>query len=139
MQDKPVDLDRLADVLGGISSIEYAMVFGSSADGIVRAYSDLDVALSLVQKDAPNIDRLLDIVGRIEDVFDVTCDLTMLNKAGPVLRHEALKGRVLFVRDDRQNDFVDFYARTCAEYEDLMAWRGRQLAYRGYQCPSTVS
>lgn len=138
-EHKKIDLERLAAVLGGIASIEYAMVFGSSADGIVRTDSDLDVAVSLAQEDAPRIDRLVEIVSRIEEAFNVTCDLTLLNTAGPVLRHEALKGRVLFVRDDRQNDFADFYARTCAEYEDLMAWRARQLVYRGYQCPSTAS
>ena len=136
---KPIDLQRLAAVLGGIASIEYAMVFGSSGDGVVRAGSDLDVAVSLAQAKTPSIDRLLEIVGKIEEAFAVTCDLTLLNTAGTVLRHEALKGRVLFIRPDREDEFVEFYVRTCAEYEDLMAWRARQLAYRGYQCPSTVS
>jgi hypothetical protein len=56
-----------------------------------------------------------------------------------VLRHEALKGCILFVRPGREDDFSEFYVRTCAEYEDLMAWRARQLAYRGYSCPSTAS
>ena len=136
---KPIDLQRLAAVLGGIASIEYAMVFGSSGDGVVRAGSDLDVAVSLAQAKTPSIDRLLEIVAKIEEAFAVTCDLTLLNTAGTVLRHEALKGRVLFIRPEREDEFIEFYARTCAEYEDLMAWRARQLAYRGYQCPSTVS
>lgn len=137
-KDKPVDVQRLAAILGGIESIEYAMVFGSARDGIVRAGSDLDIAVSLARADAQSIDRLLEIVGKVEEAFAVTCDLTVLNTAGTVLRHEALKGRVLFVRPGREDDFSEFYVRACAEYEDLMAWRARQLAYRGYPCPSTA-
>jgi len=137
-ESQPIDLERLATILGGIESVEYAMIFGSARDGIVHAGSDLDVAVSLTHTDVQDIDRLLEIVGGVEDAFGVTCDLTVLETAGPVLRHEALKGRVLFIRSGRENDFAEFYVRTCAEYEDLMAWRARQLAYRGYSCPSTA-
>ncbi len=135
---KPIDLGRLAAILGDMESIKFAMVFGSARDGIVQAGSDLDVAVSLGGAEAQSIDLLLEIVGKVEDAWGVTCDVTVLNAAGPVLRHEALKGRVLFVRPDREDDFAEFYVRTCAEYEDLMARRARQLAYRGYTCPSTA-
>ncbi len=137
-ESKSIDLQRLAAVLNEVESIEYALVFGSARDGIARAGSDLDVAVSLTEPDTENIDLLLQIAGTVEDALGVTCDLTVLNTAGPVLRHEALKGRILFVRPDREEEFVEFYVRTCAEYEDLMAWRARQLAYRGYSCPSTA-
>jgi hypothetical protein len=78
-------------------------------------------------------------MGKVEEACNVPCDLTVLNTAGTVLRREALKGRVLFVRPEAENEYAEFYTRTCAEYEDLMAWRARQLAYRGYSCPSTES
>ncbi len=136
---KPIDLGHLAAILGDLESIKFAMVFGSARDGVVRKGSDLDVAVSLRGTEAQNIGRLLEIVGKVEDALGVTCDLTVLNTAGPVLRHEALKGRILFVRPEQEGAFSDFYARTCAEYEDLMVWRARQLAYRGYPCPSTAS
>jgi len=129
---KPIDLQHLTAVLSGIPSIDYAMVFGSARDGVAHAGLDLDVAVSLADADAKDFARLVEIVSRVEETFEVPCDLTVLNTAGPVLRHEALKGRVLFVRPDRQEDFADFFTRTCAEYEDLMALRARQLAYRGY-------
>jgi predicted nucleotidyltransferase len=138
-KSKPIDLGRLAAILGDIEPIKYAMVFGSARDGMVHAGSDLDVAVSLADPDAESVDRLLEIVGKVEDALGVTCDLTVLNTAGPVLRHEALQGRILFVRPDREDEFAEFYVRTCAEYEDLMAWRARQLAYRGYTCPATES
>ena len=138
-ESKSIDLQHLATILNEVESIEYAMAFGSARDGIVHTGSDLDVAVSLADPDTENINLLLQIVGRVEDAFGVTCDLTVLNTAGPVLRHEALKGRILFVRPDREHEFSEFYVRTCAEYEDLMAWRARQLAYRGYTCPSTES
>ncbi len=137
-KSKHIDLERLAAVLSDVESIQYAMVFGSARDGIVHTGSDLDVAVSLTDQDAENVDRLLEIVGKVEDALGVTCDLTVLNTAGPVLRHEALKGRVLFIRPGQEGDFAEFYVWTCAEYEDLMAWRARQLAYRGYSCPSTA-
>ena len=104
----------------------------------MRVGSDLDIAVSLTHAESHGIDDLLAIVGTVEEASGATCDLTVLNTARIVLRHEALKGRILFVRPGCENDFSDFYARTCAEYEDLMAWRARQLAYRGYVCPSTV-
>ncbi|MCX5643399.1 MAG: nucleotidyltransferase domain-containing protein [Phycisphaerae bacterium] len=138
MDVKRIDMQRLAAVLEGIEDVEYAMIFGSAQEGVVHAGSDLDVAAWLAQTDGPTIDRLAQIVGKIEDTFAVSCDLAVLNTAGPVLRHEALKGRVLFVRPACEADFSDFYVRTCAEYEDLMVWRTRQLAYRGYVCPSTA-
>jgi len=139
MKSKPIDLGRLVTILGDVEPIRFALVFGSARDGVVRAGSDLDVAVSLADPDAKNVDLLLEIVGKVEDALGVTCDLTVLNTAGPVLRHEALKGRLLFVRPDREEAFAEFYVRTCAEYEDLMVWRARQLAYRGYPCPSTES
>jgi len=137
MDVKRIDVQRLAAVLEDIEDIEYAMVFGSAQDGVVHAGSDLDVAVSLAQTNGLAIDHLALIAGKIEDAFAVSCDLVVLNTAGPVLRHEALKGRILFVRPAYEEDFSEFYVRTCAEYEDLMAWRTRQLAYRGYVCPST--
>ena len=139
MKSKPIDLERLAAILGEVEPIKYAIVFGSAWDGIVHAGSDLDIGISLTHADTEGIDLLLQIVGAVEEALGVTCDLTVLDTAGPVLRHEALQGRVLFIRPGREDDFSDFYVRTCAEYEDLMAWRARQLAYRGYSCPSTVS
>ena len=138
MEAKPVDLQRLATIVGGVASVQYAMVFGSARDGAVHTGADLDIAVSLMHADLGKVDCLLEIVSKVEDAFGVTCDLTVLDTAGPVLRHEALKGRVLFVRPGREDDFSEFYVRTCAEYEDLMAWRARQLAYRGYSCPSTA-
>ena len=137
-EKKPIDLQGLSSLLAGIECVEHAIVFGSARDGVVRPGSDLDIAVRLAPSDMLIADRILDIVGRIEETLSVTCDLTVLNKAGPVLRYEALKGRVLFVRPGCEDDFSEFYVKTCAEYEDLMAWRTRQLAYRGYSCPSTV-
>ena len=138
MDVKRIDVPQLAAVLEGIEDIAYAMIFGSAQDGVVHAGSDLDVAVWLAQADGRTIDRLAQIVGKIEDALAVSCDLAVLNTAGPVLRHEALKGRVLFIRPRCEDEFSEFYVRTCAEYEDLMAWRTRQLAYRGYVCPSTA-
>ena len=58
--------------------------------------------------------------------------MTILNTASEILRFEALKGKVLFIRDDKMEEYAHFYALTCREYEDSIAWMQRQMAYRGY-------
>ena len=138
-ESREIDLARLGTVLKEFEQIEYAMAFGSASDGIVNVDSDVDVAVGFAPGQAPGFDVMAEMIGRIEDSFAVACDPTVLNTAGPVLAHEALKGRILFLRPACRENFVEFYVRTCAEFEDLMAWRKRQLAYRGYECPSTAS
>ena len=54
-ESKPVDLPHLAAILGGFEAIEFALVFDSAREGVVRAGSDL--AVSLGGAEAGNIDR----------------------------------------------------------------------------------
>jgi hypothetical protein len=49
-----------------------------------------------------------------------------------ILRFEALKGKVLFIRDHKMEKYAHFYSLTCREYEDTIAWMQRQIDYRGY-------
>ena len=58
----------------------------------------------------------------------VRCDLGTLNGAEPVYRYEALKGKLLFVRDRER--WLQFYSRTCRQYESQMFHYQKQLAYR---------
>ena len=61
-------------------------------------------------------------------VPDVRCDIGILNSAEPIYRFEALKGRLLFARD--QERYVTFFSKTCREYESQMFDYERQLKYR---------
>lgn len=56
-ESKPVDLPHLAAILGGFEAIEFALVFDSAREGVVRAGSDLDLAVSLGGAEAGSIDR----------------------------------------------------------------------------------
>ena len=60
-------------------------------------------------------------------------DLVVLNDAGPVLAMEALKGTILFIREESMDIYADFYSLTCHLYEDHMFWTKKQLEYRGYE------
>jgi predicted nucleotidyltransferase len=106
----------------------FAYLFGSSApDLTVRPGSDLDLALFL---DRPSS---LELYQRVEEacaksVGEVRCDIGILNGAEPVFRMEALKGHLLFKRDEER--WLRFYSLTCREYESQIFHYKKQLNYR---------
>jgi hypothetical protein len=55
-------------------------------------------------------------------------DLVVLNAAAPILRFEAVSGRLLFCRDATQR--AAFVSLTAREYEESMAMVQRALAER---------
>lgn len=108
------------------------LLFGSSADGIIRTGSDLDFGIYL---DNLNTDLKLEIISLINDLFErnfpgIPLDIVFLNDAGPLLRYEALRGRLLFIRN--MDAYSGFFSLTCREYEDEIRWMERKLEYRGY-------
>jgi hypothetical protein len=107
--------------------IGFALLMGSARDGIVPARGDLDIAVSI--KSGLN----LEILKRIEAIVrqcvpDVEVDIGLFNQAEPVYRFEALKGRLLFTRD--QEDYLHAFSLTCREYESQMVDYERQARYR---------
>lgn len=101
---------------------------GSAKDGVVGPNSDLDLALFLLT--APSL-TLYETVGRIVASHvgaGIRADIGILNQAEPVYRFEALKGRLLFCRDEER--WLDFYSVTCRLYEHQMADYARQRRYR---------
>ena len=107
--------------------VVFAFLLGSSKDGRIGVGSDLDVALYV--RDATS----LALVGRVLEIADrfapgAHCDPGILNEAEPVYRFEALKGRLLFTRD--QETYLDFYSLTCREYEGQLHDYARQRRYR---------
>jgi predicted nucleotidyltransferase len=122
------DPDRLAAVLKEqLPEVEFCFLMGSAVSGIVRAYSDLDVAFYLKEK--PSYGFYTRATEAIRSaVPDVRVDVGILNSAEPVYRFEALKGRLLFTRDEER--YLTFYSRTCREYESQMFDYERQRRYR---------
>ena len=126
----PVRFDprRLASVLEEqLPEVEFCFLMGSSVSGVVKAYSDLDLAFYLYEKPSYGFyGKAMDLVRIV--VPDVRCDIGILNSADPVYRFEALKGALLFTRNEER--YVAFFSRTCREYESQMFDYERQLRYR---------
>ena len=109
----------------------FALLLGSAAPtGVIPARSDLDLAFYL----QPNTVLSLDFQARIENAVDaqtqgrIRVDAGTLNQADPVYRFEALKGKLLFCRNDEV--YLDFFSRTSRDYEMQMVLYARQRAYR---------
>ena len=122
------DVDTLAAVVrDACPEAVFAFLHGSARDGVVRDGGDIDIALYL---DGPaTLEVLSRVIAAAEGfVPGVRCDCGVLNNADCVYRFEALKGRLLFRRDD--DTYAEFFSLTCREYEDQMADYERQRRYR---------
>ncbi len=106
---------------------DFCLLMGSSAGGVVNAFSDLDLAFYLNVKSSYSFySKAMDLVRDL--IPDVRVDIGILNRSEPVYRFEALKGRLLFVRDEER--YLTFFSRTCREYESQMFDYERQRRYR---------
>ena len=123
------DIEQLAKALQeACPDVVFALLHGSAKDGSVSADSDIDIALFAA--DAPTLDLLQRAQQAVATVAPpAEPDIGILNRAEPVYRFEALKGTLLFCRDD--DAYQEFFSRTCREYESQMASYERQRRYRG--------
>ena len=102
-------------------NIVVAWVFGSAQEGIVRVGGDIDIGVLFGRK--PSLDELIDLRICLQNALAYDdIDLVVLNDTSPILRFEAVSGRLVYVIDRvRCATFVSLTAR---EYEDEMAqWR----------------
>lgn len=128
---KKFSIETLAQTLEqNVPEIDFALLFGSAKTGFVKVSSDIDIGVFLNVPATPEI--ILSIMKTVENAAEVRCDVSILNTASEILRFEALKGRVLFVRQNKMADYAGFYSLTCRQHEDTTAWMQKQLAYRGY-------
>ena len=121
-------VDRLAAALQErCPDVAFALLHGSARAGMVSPGSDVDVA---VYCNRPvSTQSLLGVMEAAACVVPgAECDVGVLNEADTVFCFEALRGRLLFTRD--QELYLDFYSRTCREYESQMADYERQHRYR---------
>lgn len=121
-------VDKLAGLLKEkCAGVCFALLHGSAAEGVVRQGGDIDIAL-FIEGEAS-----LEVYGEVAEIVEslvpgVRCDVGILNNAEPVYRFEALKGKLLFTRDDEK--YLHFFSLTCREYESQMADYERQRKYR---------
>ena len=129
-----INIKSLArDLKEAFPEILFAFLFGSSKTGIAETGSDIDLAVYFSKNTSIN-----NLIPSIMELFDsvapgIRCDITILNTAGPLIAHEALRGTELFIRDDEMDIYVEYYSLTCRLYEEQIWWMKKQLEYRGYE------
>lgn len=105
----------------------FSLLHGSAKDGTVKEGSDVDIALFLNGK--PTLDLYEKVSQCLRTLApNAKADVGILNGTEPVYRFEALKGHLLFCRD--QEKYLRFFSLTCREYESQMASYERQRKYR---------
>jgi len=119
---------KLADLLKqNCPQICFALLHGSAKDGLLKQTGDIDLALFIEGK--PTLELYEKVSKCVEAVAPGRqCDIGILNNAEPVYRFEALRGRLLFFRD--QEKYLHFFSLTCREYESQVADYQRQQRYR---------
>jgi predicted nucleotidyltransferase len=122
------DVDRLTDLLKQqCPQICFALLHGSAQDGQVKEAGDIDLALFIEGKASLEVyEKVCTLVEAVAP--GARCDVGILNNAEPVYRFEALKGRLLFYRNEEQ--YLHFFSLTCREYESQVADYQRQQRYR---------
>lgn len=122
------DCEKLAHAIeSACPEVVFALLHGSAQDGHVNDGSDLDIALFVHGPSTLNLyQRAYDAMASA--AADVEPDVGILNNAEPVYRFETLKGKLLFCRD--REAYLDFFSKTCRQYEFQMADYERQHRYR---------
>ena len=122
-----VDLRKIEAVLASRANVVAAWVFGSAREGEVRGGGDLDVGVLFDGR--PGLGELADLRASLQKALEFEeIDLTPLNGASPILRFEAVSGRLLYCRDD--NARAGFVSLTSREYEESMAAIEKQMRWR---------
>lgn len=117
-------LYQLADQFG----LSLVLLFGSQAQGRITPLSDIDIAvLSVRNKSLDTYDKLR-LTGAFQELFKSNqVDVVLLNRAGPLLRYEALtKGVILLDRDPAYHAAIHLQA--LRDYEDTKHFRAVQFA-----------
>ena len=117
---------KIVDILRSREEVRFAYLFGSAARGRYGGLSDIDVAVypdpSLPEE---GIDGVAIHLASELSFRDVRVDLVVLNRANPRLAFEAIRGRLLFSKDEGLRK--EFVYRTLKGYLDRRAARLRMM------------
>ena len=123
--------DIAAAIEGNFPEIPFDHIFGSSADGVVKEGSDIDIAIWYNGTDPLIKVKVLETIEPF--VKNISVDIINICNTDALLAHEALAGNVLFVREGQKSHYASFYSKIAAEYEDRIYSIQKQLEYRGYE------
>ena len=94
--------------------LKLIILFGSYASGDNRLDSDLDIAV-LANKSL-SFKQELKLIGKISQIFGKNVDLSLINKANPLLLNEiSSKGILLY---GTKNNFISFQLYAFHKYND---------------------
>ena len=102
-------------------NVRLAFVFGSSVRKTKKAPRDIDIALLLDERlSAEQMFEIREeVTYRLEKLLRKKVDVVLLNRAGPVLRHQVAKyGKLLFEREPQLSCAYKFFA--LRDYEDCL-------------------
>lgn len=118
--------ENLSSYLDTRKEVQFAYIFGSSAEGVSGPESDLDLAVYLDEDSNSNLDPLfetrlsLEIEEAVDDSFEV--DVLVLNRASLVLKYQATnKGELVYYRDE--GEARDYEALIRKKYFDFRPMR----------------
>lgn len=94
--------------------LKLIVIFGSFAKGKNRANSDLDIAVLGAKQ--ISFEKQIDLTGELSRVFSKDVDLTVLNRANPLLLFQVNKNPVLLYGD--QKEFLKFKLYSFKAYHD---------------------
>lgn len=102
------------------AGVKMLVLFGSEAQGITRANSDMDVLVFGPDK-SPVYDAVYELVsGRINRLTDI--DIVFAGRAPmELLNHASKYGQVIYAR--KPADFADFRQRVMLVYSDFAPYR----------------
>lgn len=127
-----INISAIASTIkANFPEIPFAHIFGSSADGIVKPGSDIDIAIWYNGSDPFIKVKVLESLEPI--VNNMPVDIVNICNTNSLLAHAALAGKILFVRGEQKENYALFYSKIAAEYEDKIYWIQKQLQYRGYE------
>jgi len=124
MEDLTNKLEEALGSIGDKYGIEYAILFGSYAEGYNFSKSDLDIAVKLEETPKnfrEKLRKITEISEKVEEVVGIETDVIILNDAHPGLRFEIFRNGKLIIVRNRDILIMD-KDKTMAEYYDFSFW-----------------
>jgi len=119
-QAPQVDMEAMRAYFTQQPDIVVAYLFGSVARGRAHHLSDVDVAVLFAPEVTleVSVERQIQLMGDLEAFADREVQVTVLNRATPLLAYEVIRGGVL-LHERHTEERVTFEVRTMKIYFDL--------------------
>ncbi|MFZ5651837.1 MAG: type VII toxin-antitoxin system MntA family adenylyltransferase antitoxin [Bacillota bacterium] len=125
-------LTLLAQYFEKRTEITAAYLFGSRAEGVARADSDVDIAVLMGCLPAESLKYRLEVMEDTRRLARLDTEIVILNEAPVLLQFQVIqKGRVIFERDAGQRAIFEMHtASRYYDYKRYFDFHARQLAER---------